>query len=64
MRLMTSIILFFFCLGGIAGAYNLIRSSIVNLLFEIFVRSANHAETKKQNSLILFTVNLGEAKIA
>jgi len=51
-------------MGGIAGAYNLIRSSIVNLLFEIFVRSANHAETKKQNSLILFTVNLGEAKIA
>ena len=39
-----------------------IRRSIVGLIYELFVRSANHADKKKQNSLILFSINLVEAK--
>jgi hypothetical protein len=38
------------------------RTSLVDVIFEIFVRSSNHAHSKKVNSLILFSINLNETK--
>lgn len=49
-------------LDNIAVVYNYARLSLVDLIFEIFVRSSNHAYAKKVNSLILFVINLNEAK--
>jgi uncharacterized coiled-coil protein SlyX len=47
---------------GLIGVYHDIRRGIVDYLFEIFVRSANHAHQKKVNSLILFIINIKELK--
>lgn len=38
------------------------RTSLVEIIFELFVRSSNHAHSKKVNSLILFSINLNESK--
>jgi len=47
---------------GLVNVYHDLRRGIVDYLFEIFVRSANHAHQKKVNSLILFIVNIREVK--
>lgn len=47
---------------GLVSVYHDLRRGIVDYLFEIFVRSANHAHQKKVNSLILFIVNIRELK--
>jgi len=47
---------------GLVNVYHDLRRGIVEYLFEIFVRSANHAHQKKVNSLILFIVNIREVK--
>jgi len=39
-----------------------VRGSIVDIVFEMFVRSANHAYQKKIKSLIIFIVNVNELK--
>lgn len=39
-----------------------IRESINDLLFDLFVRSVSSASNKKQNSLILFILNVREFK--
>lgn len=38
------------------------RESINNVVFEVFVRSVSTASNKKQNSLILFILNMREFK--
>jgi hypothetical protein len=38
------------------------RTSLTDIIFELFVRSSNHAQSKKVNSLILFSINLNETK--
>jgi len=47
---------------GLLSVYHDVRRGIVDYLFEIFVRSANHAHQKKVNSLILFILNIKELK--
>jgi len=47
---------------GIISVYHDVRRGITDYLFEIFVRSANHAHQKKVNSLILFIINIKELK--
>lgn len=37
-----------------------LRSGINKLVFEKFVISANHADERKQNSLVLFITNMNE----
>mmetsp|Transcript_4779 Transcript_4779/g.3973 ORF Transcript_4779/g.3973 Transcript_4779/m.3973 type:complete len:188 (+) Transcript_4779:1021-1584(+) len=44
------------------SVFNQMRCSIVENIFEVFVRSANHAFQRKVNSLILFTININELK--
>jgi len=37
-----------------------IRESIIELLFELFLRSVSSANSKKQNSFVLFIINFRE----
>lgn len=36
------------------------RESIINILFELFLRSVSTANSKKQNSFVLFIINFRE----
>lgn len=38
------------------------RSNINNIIFEMFVRSVNHANQRKLNSFIIFILNLKELR--
>ena len=38
------------------------RESVTDIIFEIFVRSANQAFNRKQSSAILFSINAKELK--
>jgi hypothetical protein len=49
-------------LDGILGIIHYVRESITDMIFEIFVRSANQAYQKKANSYIIFSINLKEMK--
>jgi len=47
---------------SVISLYHDLRRGIVDFIFEIFIRSANHAHQKKVNSLILFIINIKELK--
>jgi len=47
---------------GFISVYHDVRRGIVDYIFEVFIRSANHAHQKKVNSLILFIINIKELK--
>lgn len=49
-------------LDGVIGLMHYVRESTVDMIFEVFVRSANQAHTRKTNSLIIFSINLKEMK--
>ena len=49
-------------LNGILAVIHYVRESITDMIFEIFVRSANQAYQKKANSYIIFSINLKELK--
>ena len=38
------------------------RESICDVIFEVFIRSANQAHTKKLSSSIIFSINVKELK--
>lgn len=38
------------------------REAINSVIFELFVRSVNHANTRKLNSFVIFIVNLKELR--
>jgi hypothetical protein len=45
---------------GVLRTLKYMRERANGIVFEIFIRSANNAEQKKANSLILFSINLKE----
>ena len=47
---------------GLLLVLTYVRESINDLLFDLFVRSVSTASNKKQNSLILFILNVREFK--
>lgn len=49
-------------LDGVIGLIHYLRESVCDVIFEVFVRSANAAHTRKVNSLIIFSINLKELK--
>jgi hypothetical protein len=49
-------------ISSIAEILVFARTSLTDIIFELFVRSSNHASSKKVNSLILFSINLNESK--
>ncbi|CAD8150450.1 unnamed protein product [Paramecium pentaurelia] len=49
-------------LDGILALMHYMRESIADIIFEIFVRSANQAFNRKQSSAILFSINTKELK--
>ncbi|CAD8055599.1 unnamed protein product [Paramecium sonneborni] len=49
-------------LDGILALMHYMRESVTDIIFEIFVRSANQAFNRKQSSAILFSINTKELK--
>ncbi|KAM3135755.1 hypothetical protein pb186bvf_012152 [Paramecium bursaria] len=49
-------------LDGFLSLVHYVRESVNDLIFEIFMRSANQAYSRKQSSCILFTINVKELK--
>ena len=49
-------------LDGVIGIIHYTRESINDMIFDIFVRSANQAHKNKTNSFVLFAINLKEMK--
>ena len=49
-------------LDGLLGLMHYLRESICDVIFEIFIRSANQAHLKKTSSTIIFTINVKELK--
>ncbi|CAK56372.1 unnamed protein product (macronuclear) [Paramecium tetraurelia] len=49
-------------LDGVLALMHYMRESITDIIFEIFVRSANQAFNRKQSSAILFSINTKELK--
>ncbi|CAD8131879.1 unnamed protein product [Paramecium octaurelia] len=49
-------------LDGMLALMHYMRESVTDIIFEIFVRSANQAFNRKQSSAILFSINAKELK--
>jgi hypothetical protein len=49
-------------LDGLLGLIHYVRESACDVIFEIFIRSANQAHVRKMSSTIIFTINVKELK--